>query len=540
MSMKMKMDRKKTVRRSKFRSLLFLSGLLAGSGSWAQANPPAEDKPASVAGIVTNSVTGEPLAHAHITLEGRPMKGSDRYGAVSAADGRFSITTILPGTYTLVVKRGGYGPLLDEEDKARLIELKLDDRVEDLVLRLVPNAVISGRVVDANGIPREQVEVQAVSAGPIQSAETDDRGEFRIGGLRAGRYFVKALSDLSTLPPEVRTDGTVEINYGPTYYPVSLTTKSATPVLVRAGEETGGIEIKLAAAPILHVSGTVPSVPDGGPRPSLTLYNGQMQSLYFAAPEMKFTIWRLPPGRYQLYLEDDDRGSSVHGAPAEINLTSSSIEGIQLDGGRPIELKGRVQVEGDVPIAGHAGVTPSIELQPLGGIPNADRDEDINPDGSFKMTDVSPGRYHVAVEDAPPDLYVKSVHLGTTEFQDGILNLYGGVTKALLTVQLGTDGAQISGVVRDLKGQSGGVQVDLLFEDEYGVDVAGTASAGLEGRYAFHGIAPGKYKLVAYDSKYSNGTWSSDALALYESVTEEAEVGEGDKISQDLKLLTSQ
>jgi hypothetical protein len=82
--------------------------------------------------------------------------------------------------------------------------------------------------------------------------------------------------------------------------------------------------------------------------------------------------------------------------------------------------------------------------------------------------------------------------------------------------------------------------VDLLFEDEYGVDVADTASAGVDGRYAFHGIAPGKYKLVAYDPKYSNGTWSSDTLALYESMMEEVEIGEADKISQDLKLLTSQ
>jgi len=238
-------------------------------------------------------------------------------------------------------------------------------------------------------------------------------------------------------------------------------------VLVRAGDETSSIEIKLAAAPILHVSGTVSNVPDGGPRRFVTLDNGQMRIPYPVAPEMKFTIWRVPPGRYQLYLGGADGGSSVHGAPAEINVTSTSIEGIQLDCGRPIELKGRVQVEGDVPITGHAGVTPSIALQPLGGILNADHDEDLNPDGSFKMTDVSPGRYHVAVEDAPPDLYVKSVRLGTTEFQDGILNLYGGVPKALLTVQLGTDGAQISGVVRDWKGPTRGVRVDLLFDDEY-------------------------------------------------------------------------
>jgi hypothetical protein len=102
---------------------------------------------------------------------------------------------------------------------------------------------------------------------------------------------------------------------------------------------------------------------------------------------------------------------------------------------------------------------------------------------------------------------------------------------------LGTDGAQITGVVRDTKGPAAAAQVALFFDDEYGVGQAGTATTGADGSYAFHGIAPGKYRIIAYDPKNSGQVWSSDSLALYDGVTERIDVSAGDKVAQDLKLL---
>jgi hypothetical protein len=388
----------------------------------------------------------------------------------------------------------------------------------------------------------EQVSVEAVGGGSHRFAETDDRGEFRIGGLRAGRYLVKTVqtreSDLG--PPEIRTDGTAELNYIPTYYPSSANAKSATPVEARAGEETGGIEIKLAPAPILRVSGTVSNVPQNYAGAGVTLDGGHGQQRWAnTGRDFAFTFWRVPLGRYQLFTQVfcSQEEHCVRSAFVEINVTSGNVDGIQLVCAEPWELTGQVEVDGGAPMPGQKGPTPSFKLLPLGAIRDVDRGGPINADGTFKVTQVFRGRYRLMGEGLPQTFYVKSAHVGTTDWQEGIVDLRNVDPKAVMTVKLGTNGAEVFGVVRDATGPAASAQVALFFDDEYGFDLAGKTTAGTDGSYVLHGIAPGKYKLVAYDPKSSAVAWSSDAMALHAAVTENIDVQEGDKIVRDLVVL---
>jgi Carboxypeptidase regulatory-like domain len=533
------MDRKNNVR-----TTWLLAVLLAAGAAWAQTDTAAEQKPepAAFSGVVTNSVTGESVTHAHVRLDGNGAPGRAAYGAVTNTDGRFSIRTIAPGRYDLLVERRGYGLLAPSQENGQTIELKPGSEIKDFVVRLVPDAVIAGRVINADGVPAANVYVEAVSRGRPQSTQTDDRGEFRIGGLRAGRYLIQANSSPPPLPAEIRTDGSKAVNYGPTYYPSTVTAKSATPVLARAGQETNGIEIKLVPAPVLYVSGTVSNVPKSVKAAWVDIVAGLWPRKYSVGPDGKFTAWRVPPGRYQVfadYIQGD--GLYVRSAPEEITVSNSNIEGINLVCVPPIEVTGQLQVEGGTLVTSQGSTRPSIKLLPLGSIEFAEQDEDVNEDGSFKMTGVLPGRYHVISEDLPQNLYVKSVRVGETESQDGVLDLRNVPSKARLTVRLSMGGAEISGVVRDPKGPAAGVQVALFFDDEYGFDLADSTDAANDGSYAFHGIAPGKYKILAYDPKATgagwSSTWSSDALALYDSVTERIDVSAGDKVAQDLRTL---
>jgi hypothetical protein len=509
---------------------------LAGTLLRAQTNTP-EPKPASLSGIVTNSLTGEPLAHAHVRLDLFTQQKGSRYGAMTTADGRFSIKAIAPGHYQMTADRRGYQPVSGQDTTNQNIELKAGEEVTDLVIRLTPDAVISGRVVNEKGLPMDGIEVEAV-AGHRQSVVTNDRGEFRIGALREGRYLVKAQAMQAPLPQEIRTDGTTAVNYGPTYYPSSPEAKSAVPVSTQAGQESSGIEIKLVPGPVLHLSGTVSGV-RGADNIGIKLDSGDRQRGYRVEPDMHFTIWRVPPGHYQLFAEgyDNAAGGQIRSAPVELNLTTTSIDGLRLDLMRPFELAGRAQIEAGAAITAHEGTLPSLWLQPLGTIQNGDQDQEIDREGRFKITDVFPGRYHVLVTDTPDNFYVKSITLGGTEFADGILDLRHGSSGRPLTVVLGKDGAQISGVVRDAKGPAGSARVALFFDDEFGFDLVDSATTQADGGYVLHGIAPGRYRILAYSLRNAGGAWSSDSLALYESVTEKIDVSAGDKVTQDLKLL---
>jgi hypothetical protein len=523
---------------------LCLAFLLAAPLAHAQTGPQSEQKaetqkPASLSGVVTNSVTGEPLAHAQVHLYSPGQQGS-RYGATTTVDGRFSIHGIVPGQYQLSVERRGYGPLAGQERNSQPLELKAGDQIADRVLRLVPDAVISGRVVDANGAPMEQVDVEVTGVNR-HTVMTDDRGEFRISGLRAGRYLVKAMSYPSLLLPEVRSDGTTEINYGPTYYPSAPSAKSAAPVRAQAGQETGGIEIKLVPAPILYLRGSVSNLPKGvaGTDVTVTLDNGNAPVEFRVQADLTFIAWRVPPGRYLLFAMCYDRSSNqpVSTVPAEVNVTTTNIEGLNLAFSRPIELTGRVLVESGATLTGPEGRPPSVKLQIIGLTRNGQGSQFIGADGSFKMTRVVPARYHVLITDLAETLYIKSVRLDGTDFADGILDLRAAPPQIQLTVVLGADGPEVTGVVRDAKGPVAGVEVALFYGDEYGFDVANTTKTQADGSYVLHGIALGKYRILAYDPKSGGAGRSSDTVALFDSATEKLDISAADKIKVDLNLL---
>jgi hypothetical protein len=130
----------------------------------------------------------------------RPLPGADLTivrdgvpsGRVSSdARGRFQLEVPAQGTATLVATKAGFAP------GQWLLPSPTD---HPLHVRLTPGAVLTGRVVNHLGGPAIAVGIRArriLSAGtePVSSpheflTETDDRGEFRIGSLPAGRYEV--------------------------------------------------------------------------------------------------------------------------------------------------------------------------------------------------------------------------------------------------------------------------------------------------------------------------------------------------------------
>jgi hypothetical protein len=92
-----------------------------------------------------------------------------------------------------------------------MFTLKPGEKVSDILFRLVAAAVITGHVTNANGDPMQRIAVVALrrpseeemedddeprrykaQEQPVALAESDDRGQYRIFGLKPGEYFVRA------------------------------------------------------------------------------------------------------------------------------------------------------------------------------------------------------------------------------------------------------------------------------------------------------------------------------------------------------------
>jgi Carboxypeptidase regulatory-like domain len=217
-------------------------------------------QPAGIDGVVVNHATGQPLSGVHVRLITGDAFGFDiadrAYGAISDKAGRFSITGMKPGVYTLTLERAGYLQARTAVPDT-MVALKAGQNLTGQKLEMNPRAIIMGRVVDDSGDPVQRVEVIAL---PVQSdrgsppflsrsmAATDERGEFQIL-VSPGRYGLQASPRMpdNDVPPEIRSDGSSPASYNVTYYPSAAEAGSGTLVDAAAGQDVSGIEIHLRA-----------------------------------------------------------------------------------------------------------------------------------------------------------------------------------------------------------------------------------------------------------------------------------------------------
>ncbi|MBV8846039.1 MAG: carboxypeptidase regulatory-like domain-containing protein, partial [Bryobacterales bacterium] len=222
----------------------------------AQTGP--GEKLASITGIVTNQVSREGLRKAYLRLAPERPKPGSAYAAVTDGHGAFTIDNIAPGNYQLSAEHIGF---LDAQyggasnNSGVVLRLAAGDKLNGIEIKLVPQAVLSGTVLDSDGDPwqhgyvilfRSAWENGRRKMESSQSSGVDDQGGFRMAGLEPGRYYVVAESQPyfeDQYHPDV--NGKPTPRHQPTWYPSAPDIDSALPITVGAGQQLSGIDIRL-------------------------------------------------------------------------------------------------------------------------------------------------------------------------------------------------------------------------------------------------------------------------------------------------------
>ena len=509
------------------------------------------DKPASLTGAVTNTLTGEPIPRVHVTLSGGVRNGTPLlFGAMTTAEGRFSIDGITPGQYNVSVERVGFvAP--DQMGSSTRITLQADEKKTDAMLKLTPTGAITGQVTGSDGEPVEGANVTAEGTGIRLSVTTDDKGQFRIGGLTPGRYRVKSASANrgSAQGGEIRTDGTEEVHNATTYFPGTLDAKTASRVEVRGGGDASGVDIRMIRAPLTSVTGRVTGVPPGADRVRVEVSSARgYGSSALVRKDGTFELWRLDPGKYTVTawaqgarsLAPDFRSAGV-----EVEVGSSNIEGIELRMVAPADIAGLLEFDDDQakqmpqpPVRPNGQPGPPINVQRRvslfdlktrgsAGIAAAV----VSADNAFRLVNVGPGRYRVTV--TPSNVYVKSMRFGSAAIDGSILDLSTGAAGGDLSVLLSSATGSVSGIVHDDNGNPAGTRIVLVPAD--GDPRKRYATAGADGSWSIDSLAPGSYRIVAVQESDNFIVMQQDGLDSYEDAMESIDIHPGDKIAKDLK-----
>ena len=549
------------------RSLGVWLAIMAGGLALIGQQPPAAEepkpeKPGVVQGAVFDANTGAPLSKATVIMMGTATRTRSRISTRTGADGTFSFDEVSPGQWHLSASRNRYARQSygqkGTSSRGTALRVAAGQEITDITFKLVPAAVVTGRVVDEDGEPIPHCRVMAMkfvyTNGRRQlmptsgSSQTDDRGEYRMFGITPGKYYIGATYGNQRMygASLVGAGDEIDSSYPTIYYPGVQEPDQTTPIQLRGGEERSGIDFRLVRERAFRIQGRI-TMPGGGPIPRDVGLNLMPRSGNWWAMRMRnhspakkktgeFEFRGVRPGSYVI-MAQTRRGESTLHARVPVDVGGSHMEGLVVPLAPAIKISGQVKL--DTPTPGETSIE-EIRLRlsprewPMGGSGAA-----VKADGVFEFRELAPGSYTISAYRLPDNAYLKAATLGDRDALDEGLIIEQGFSGGSLQILVGLDAGAVEGAVLNDDGQRvPGATVVLVPEEakRKREDLFKQVSTDQYGHYSISGLAPGEYDLFAFD-KVEFGSYRDPMfLERFEDEGEKVEIEEKSRKVVELKL----
>ena len=514
-----------------FSAVLFaaLSQTSLAAQSPAASSNASDPASCTVAGMVVKLAASEPLKSATVRLESADDH-TRTFSAATDAGGRFEIKGIETGRYRLRVIRDGYVTAeygqRTYSDPGRVLTLTPGQNLKDLLFSLVPSAVISERIQNEDGNPLPWARVSALRQVFFRGRRrlvsevtvvTNDRGEYRLFGLRPGRYFVNAAyKPGQRLDPGDEADGalTGKPGYVPTYFPGTPDPARAIALTVKTGEELSSTDFLLEPAATYSVRGHASILgmrrsSDGvvlvlEPRTNGCLWTTPTRQTLADKGDNSFEISDVLPGAYTLIGMWMNEGRRYQ-AQQTVDISNSDVESVQLTLTPGWNVSGQVVWD----------TAPTLEKGTLDIFARRDSttivaatQARVAANGTFLLRELPEGTYQLTIAGQTADCYVQSIRFAGMEVPDDEFNVIRG-TQATLEVTINSRGAHLQGTVNDVDGLPlAGVWVVLVPTGSHASEfhLFKQVTSDQNGRFDIRGIAPGDYTLYSWE-QVDRGAW---------------------------------
>ncbi len=365
----------------------------------ASAQQTRNPAPASVTGAIRGRIvdaSGRPVAKAYVQARSPTLRFEG--GALTDIDGRYHIQALPTGRYAVHAEKATYIIAVyrtEPTNQTQYVDVVAGRTADRIDMTLARGGVVTGRVLDAHGVPLADVAVSlmrhALVHGERQlvsiiSRPSNDIGEFRLYGVPSGQYYLAAAlgSTTSGRDPTATTIGVNTANrpeYAPTYYPGTSMAADAQPLMVEANKTLGGITIALTPVRSVRVSGTVADASGRPPAHSMvSLRSKAVVDAATSGADGHFSFGNVPPGEYTLYAIVNGRTRS---AVMTVTVGGTDVTGIQLTAVEPSIVGGRIVIDR----AATGTITPAdVWVGGTGGHVK------VHDDFTFEQLPVHPGR----------------------------------------------------------------------------------------------------------------------------------------------------
>ncbi len=531
------------------RSLILACFVLSVSLFASTQGTPTVTKTSSIAGMVVKEPGSEPLKKVLVQVVAEEQ--GESYSASTDGDGHFRVDNIVPGRYRIFIERAGFAAVDGDGAKsdAKVLTVQAGQAEEDLLFRMLPTAVINGRITDEDGDPISGVRVFALrkktGKGGREGAGTvgtNDLGEYRLAGLFPGQYWILAMP-----PPDYRDyerqqksqaeDGSTDTRYINTYYPGTSDVAQASAIKLRAGDEMP-VDLTLVPARTYRVRGMVTGLA-ANQKATVELIAKTGDSYRVNANDIgadgQFEVRGVAPGSYVVSASAGTETRSLT-AQQEINVVAADVEGVKLAPVASFAISGHFRVDG----AANADVTRyvvNLRLAELPEDPGLFMSQDffgmnasVDRQGNFEWKNLKPGNYIVQVygADAQSNFFLKSVTLGGRDATTGFSASGPAMVNVLVSAGAGTiEGTVVAKENADTDHGNTGRTTDqttsgqpnsdqfvpntlvVAVPEEKFRNIPGRFANGTtdqHGHFVIHGVAPGIYTLYAWQN-LEEGTW---------------------------------
>lgn len=397
------------------------------------------------------------------------------------------------------------------------------ETVEKIDFSLTRTGVITGRITDADGRPVIEERVQLSPADGSNGGrfrfgfqspfmyQTDDRGIYRLYGIPPGRYTLS----IGFAPQDgmVRVGMVTRGYYQRTYYPGETDIKKAAIIDVPEGGEVKDIDIRLGQrSQSFTVAGRVVEADTGRPISNLLIGYGsynpsqkRLASFGFGQTRTdargQFSLEGIVPGSFAAFIWSE---GETYSEPVRFEVTDADVSGLEIKVRRGATISGFAQIEGTSDksvLARLSQLTLGASLQANTLTPPENRTATINPDGSFRMTGLSPGKASLFIYGYPQPKDIRLVRVERDGApQPGGIEVAPGaeITNVRVVFEYGSGG--IRGTVRVENGElPDGTSMFIIVQkpgDGVSARPVSYTQADTRGRFQVEGLAPGEYQVL--------------------------------------------
>jgi hypothetical protein len=403
-------------------------------------------------------------------------------------------------------------------------------------------------VEDANGEPIENANIRVIQVrieegrrrrDQVAGGQTDEEGNFRIADLFQGTYYVgvDANGALRRNPGE-QSKKNREGYPAVVYYPASPDLSSAQPVNLGPGQRMQ-LQFSLKQEPLFRVSGKVTGMLPGT-FPNFQFLDSSNQPLnlpmQFERQDGTFKSM-VPAGTYLVRMTAPDGNRNELVAEKTI-VVGSDVADIHLSLAPLISVPVLVRAEITKPDTDVAVGYQEVSIQFLpsdhsnrGAWASVDPQEAPN---TLRVRSILPGKYWVGVMAARGDRYVQSARCGTVDLLREELVVPPGVQLPPIEVVLRDDIAAITSKLGNPSDDSFG---HLLIAPQFAPMQPRVVPVIGRSEFQSPGLAPGDYKVFAFDSIDQVEYTNPETLSRYEPHAATVSLSANGKASVTLELI---